>query len=332
VEYLDEIVFFIYLHFAICPLDMNNKTMLLIDNNNHTDPAINLALEEHGYRNLDPRHEYVMIYINRPSIIIGNHQCPFQEMDMDLAAQRQIRPIRRISGGGAVYHDMGNLNFSFITAFGEKKLDYFKELLQPVIETLKRLGVPARITGKNNIVVNNHKVSGNSQHANMRRMLSHGTLLFDADLETLRRVLQTNLAIIQSRAIASIPSSVTNISDYLSDPIDMDAFIAELILSLSQKFGELSDYRLPASDWDKVYRLADDKYRSWSWNIGRSPEFTVSHKIKINKVEDDVHLRVKHAIIRDVQIAGIPPESKAASPRHASLIGRRYDPLRLNLR
>jgi len=306
--------------------------MYLIDNHNHTDPAINLALEEHCYRNLDPRHEYVMFYINRPSIIIGNHQCPFQEMDMDLAAQQQIQPIRRISGGGAVYHDMGNLNFSFITAFGEKKLDYFKELLQPVIETLRRLGVPARLTGKNNIVVDNRKVSGNSQHANMRRMLSHGTLLFDAGLETLRRVLQPSLAIIQSRAIASIPSSVTNISDHLSRPIDMDAFIAELISGLSEKFGELPDYRLPAADWDTVYRLADEKYRSWDWNIGRSPEFTVSHKIKIDKVEDDVHLRVKHAIIKDVQFAGNPPNSGMASPRHAPLIGRRYDPLRLNLR
>lgn len=255
--------------------------MFIIDNQNHTDPAINLALEEHCYRSLDPRHEYVMFYINRPSIIIGNHQCPFQEMDMGLATQLKVRPIRRISGGGAVYHDMGNLNFSFITAFGEEKLDYFKKLLQPVIETLRRLGVPARPTGKNNIVVENRKVSGNSQHANMRRMLSHGTLLFEAGLETLRQVLQPNLEIIQSRAIASIPSSVTNIKDYLRHPLEMEAFIAELIFGLSEKFGELSDYRLPAADWGTVYRLADDKYRSWDWNIGRSPEFTVSHRIKV---------------------------------------------------
>jgi len=306
--------------------------MLIIDNKNHTDPAINLALEEHCYRNLDFRHEYVMFYINRPSIIIGNHQSPFQEMDMGLATQLKIRPIRRISGGGAVYHDLGNLNFSFITAFGEEKLDYFKKLLQPVIETLRRLGVPARLTGKNNIVVENRKVSGNSQHANMRRMLSHGTLLFEAGLETLRQVLQPNLEIIQSRAIVSIPSSVTNIADYLSHPLEKEAFIAELIFGLSEKFGELSDYRLPAADWDTVYRLADDKYRSWDWNIGRSPEFTVSHRIKVDTTEEEVHLRVKHAIIRDVHIAGNQPDSNAASPRHATLIGRRYDPLRLKLR
>ena len=110
--------------------------MLLIDNHNITDPAINLALEEHCYRNLESRHEYLMFYINRPSIIIGNHQCPFQEFDMKLAAQQQIRPFRRISGGGAVYHDTGNLNFSFITDFGEEKLDYFKQLLNPILPKL----------------------------------------------------------------------------------------------------------------------------------------------------------------------------------------------------
>jgi len=109
--------------------------MLLIDNHNHTDPAVNLALEEHCYRNLDPGREYVLFYINQPSIIIGNHQNPFQEIKAGLAAQKQIRTIRRISGGGAVYHDTGNLNFSFITDFGEEKLDYFKKLLQPIIET-----------------------------------------------------------------------------------------------------------------------------------------------------------------------------------------------------
>jgi lipoate-protein ligase A len=305
--------------------------MLRIDNKNHTDPAINLALEEHCYRNLDPCHDYVMFYINRPSVIIGNHQNPFQEIDLDLAAQRQIRPIRRISGVGAVYHDTGNLNFSFITAFGEAKLDYFKELLQPVIETLRRLGVPARLTGQNNIVVENRKVSGNSQHANLRRMLSHGTLLFDAGLDTLRQVLQAKLEIIQSRAIASIPSSVANISDYLPRPIDMEDFIAELISGLSENFGELADCQLPAADWDTVYRLADDKYRSWDWNIGRSPEFTVRHRIKLDTADEEIQLRVKQAVIKEVKSADSHPVPLECLPHHAILIGRRYDPLRLNL-
>jgi lipoate-protein ligase A len=306
--------------------------MLLIDNHNITDPAINLALEEHCYRNLDTNHEYVLFYINQPSIIIGNHQCPFQEIHMELAAQQQIRPIRRISGGGAVYHDTGNLNFSFITAFGEEKLDYFKQLLQPILDTLNRLGVPAQLTGKNNIVVENKKISGNSQHANMRRMLSHGTLLVDADLDTLRQVLQSNLEIIQSRAIASIPSSVTNISDHLPRPIEMNAFMAELMVGVSKSFGELEAYQLTTAAWDAVYRLAEEKYRSWEWNIGRSPEFTVIHKVKYDSAAVEINLRVKNAIIEEVNVAGHQPVPEMINQKQASLIGQRYDPAHLDLR
>ncbi|CAB1062605.1 Lipoate-protein ligase A [Olavius sp. associated proteobacterium Delta 1] len=305
--------------------------MLLIDNHKITDPAINLALEEHCYRNLDTRHEYVLFYINQPSIVIGNHQSPFQEINTELAAQKQIRSIRRISGGGAVYHDTGNLNFSFITEFGEEKLDYFKQLLQPVIDTLKRLGVPAGLSGKNNIVVENKKISGNSQHANMRRMLSHGTLLFDAELDTLQQVLQSNLEIIESRAIASIPSRVTNISDYLSRPMEMEAFIAELIAGVSKSFGAVEGYQLATADWDAVYRLAEEKYRSWEWNIGRSPEFSVKHKLQIDSADVEVHIQVKKAIIEDIHIAGHQPDPKIINQNCGILIGQRYDPLHLRL-
>jgi len=250
---------------------------------------------------------------------------------MELAAKRQIRPIRRISGGGAVYHDTGNLNFSFITEFGEEKLDYFKQLLQPILNTLNRLGVPARLTGKNNLVVENKKISGNSQHANMRRMLSHGTLLFDADLDTLQQVLQSNLEIIQSRAIASIPSRVTNLSDHLPRPIEMNAFMAELIAGLSKSFGELEAYQLTSAAWDAVYRLAEEKYRSWEWNIGRSPEFTVTHKVKLDTTDVEIHIQVIHAIIEAVKTAENQPDSKMINQKYANLVGQRYDPSHLDL-
>ncbi len=189
--------------------------MFLIQHTDVSDPAINLALEEHCLRNLDPGSEYLLFYINRPSIIIGRHQNPFQEFNQELARQKGIVAVRRISGGGAVYHDPGNLNFSFITDFTEQKLDYFKTLIQPILNTLQHLGVAAQLTEKNNILVDGNKVSGNSQHTNMRRMLSHGTLLFDSELEILQHVLNSDLAISQSRAVSSIKSKVTNISNHL---------------------------------------------------------------------------------------------------------------------
>lgn len=236
--------------------------MFLIRHNDVSDPAINLALEEHCLRNLNPGSEYLLFYINRPSIILGRHQNPFQEFNQELARQKGIVAVRRISGGGAVYHDPGNLNFSFITDFTEEKLDYFKTLIQPILSTLQHLGVPARLTEKNNIRVDGYKVSGNSQHTNMRRMLSHGTLLFDSDLEVLQRALESNLEIADSRAVSSIKSKVTSISEHLRHPIGIDAFRAEMVGGISDAFGELIEYQLTAEDREAIHRLAEKKYKS----------------------------------------------------------------------
>ncbi|MEJ2165204.1 MAG: lipoate--protein ligase [Desulfobacterales bacterium] len=280
--------------------------MLLIDNNGATDPTLNLALEEYCYRSLDPRRDYVLFYINQPSIIIGNHQNPFQEINFEFAGRNKIRPVRRISGGGAVYHDPGNLNFSFITAFAGEMLDYFKTLLQPVLKTLQRLGVPAQLTEKNNITVGGRKISGNSQHTDMRRMLSHGTLLFDADLDALHNVLAPKQEIIHSRAVASIPSSVTNICGHLSHPMGMGTFLTELVGGISESFGDLAEHRLSAADWDAVYRLSEEKYQSWDWTFGKSPEFIAAHKLRLDSNNVKALITVQHGIIQNIRF----PENK----------------------
>ena len=298
--------------------------MFIIKNNGISDPALNLALEEHCYRCLDPQHDYVLFYINQPSIIIGNHQNPFQEINFIVAAQKQIRPVRRISGGGTVYHDPGNLNFSFITGFNEEMLDYFKTLLQPILDTLHHLGVPAELTAKNNIVVDCRKISGNSQHTNMRRMLSHGTLLFDAELDVLHNVLAPKVDIIHSRAVASIPSRVTNISGHLSHPMDMEAFLAELIGGISNSFGDLTEYQLTAADWDAVYRLSEEKYQSYDWIFGKSPEFTAAHKIRLDSKIVEALITVKHGIINNIQFPKINLNRQTTRQVLDRLIGKRY--------
>lgn len=298
--------------------------MRLLDSHGLADPTTNLALEEYCYRNLDSGHDYVLFYINQPSIIIGNHQNPFQEINCEFALQHKIRPVRRISGGGTVYHDPGNLNFSFITAFCGEMLGYFKTLLQPVLDTLKRLGVPAQLTGKNNITVGGQKISGNSQHTNMRRMLSHGTLLFDAELDVLRQALKSKLPIVQSRAVASIPSSVTNISDHLSRPMSMEDFLAELMAEMSNCFGEMEQYRLTAGDWEAVHRLAAEKYRSWEWTVGRSPEFIVRYPVQLDSVNLNPLVTVKHGIIKNIQFPRENPDHQTISRVRDRLLGQRY--------
>ena len=297
----------------------------LIKNNNIIDPRVNLALEEYCLRNLDPGSEYLLFYINQPSIIIGRHQNPLQECNQKMARQKNILLVRRISGGGAVYHDPGNLNFSFITDFTEEKLDYFKILIKPIVNTLQRLGVAAVLTEKNNILVNGKKVSGNSQHTDMRRMLSHGTLLFDSDLEVLQRALESNLEITDSRAVSSIKSSVTNISEHLRHPIGIDAFRAEMVGGISDAFGELIEYQLTAEDREAIHRLAEKKYKSWDWTFGRSPEFAVHHKIRLDSGNVDANLIVKNGIIKDIELANQSAESSSVRNVINEFIGKRYD-------
>ena len=299
--------------------------MLLINNDEITDPAVNLALEEHCFRKLDPAFEYLLFYINRPSIIIGRHQNPFQEFNQDLARRKDIPAMRRISGGGAVYHDTGNLNFSFITDFTQEKLDYFKTLLKPLLTTLQHLGVPAQLTDKNTILVKDKKISGTSQHTNMRRMLSHGTLLFDSDLEVLERVLKPELKITKSRAVASVPSKVTNISGYLRQPMDMDAFRDAVQKGISSVFGEMNQHRLTAGDWEAVDRLANIKYKSWDWTFGRTPIFSVRHQIGLESGNADVFFRVKNGVIRNVELAEKQVEASFARQVIKGFIGKRYD-------
>jgi len=299
--------------------------MFLIRHNDVSDPAINLALEEYCLSKLDPGSEYLLFYINRPSIIIGRHQNPFQEFNQKLARQKDILLVRRISGGGAVYHDPGNLNFSFITDFTEEKLDYFKILIKPILNTLQHLGVPVQLTEKNNILVDGKKISGNSQHTNMRRMLSHGTLLFDSDLDILQRVLSSNLAITNSRAVSSIKSKVTHISKHLRRPMGMDAFRAEMVGGMSEVFGELIEYRLTAEDWEAVDLLAQKKYKSWDWTYGRSPEFVVQHKFRLDAGDVDAYLIVKNGIIAKIELADQSEISSSAHETIGESIGKRYD-------
>ena len=299
--------------------------MRFIHNNNVSDPHINLALEEFCLRNLDTTADYVLFYINAPSVIIGKHQNPFEECNSTYLRNEGIHLLRRISGGGAVYHDCGNLNFSFITGFEKEKLDYFQKLIQPIMGALQGLGVPAELTEKNNIVVEGKKVSGNSQYTNINRMLSHGTLLFDSDLNVLKSALRSNSEIINTRAIQSTRSEVANISDYSNQPADMHIFRDRLTTAISAQFGELNDYVLSGQDWDAIFRLAEDKYKSWDWTFGQAPDFVVNHNIEYKSEKFECMLHVKHGIIKEIEIQDRALADAKTDGLKSRFLGKRYD-------
>ena len=299
--------------------------MRLIDNNNITDPYLNLALEEFCLRNLDAGFDYLLFYVNKPSVVVGKHQNPFQEFNFEYAQENGIQLVRRISGGGAVYHDEGNLNFSFITGFHRQKLDYFKKRIQPIVASLHHLGIPAEMTDKNNIVVETKKISGNSQYTNINRMLSHGTLLFDSDLQALANSLDATLEVVKSRGIQSIKSDVTNIAEYLPHRMDMQTFRKKLTESLSDVYEDLKAYQLTGEDWDGIYQLCENKYKSWNWTFGKSPDFVVRQDFKYNDEDFESAVHVSGGVIKKIDIRNGLSGQAGIGCLRLKLIGERYD-------
>lgn len=277
--------------------------MILIDNNNITDATVNLALEEYCVRNLDTSNEdYVLFYINSPSIIIGKHQCTIEEINYSYVREKNIQVVRRISGGGAVYHDFGNLNFSFITHHTDDNINNFRKFTQPVVEALHSLGIAAETTGRNDIVVDGRKISGNAQFTNLSSMFSHGTLLFDSNLNDVVQALNVKLDKIQSKGIKSIKSRVANIKEFLKDPMNIEEFKSVLIRHIFN--GKPQLYYLDQKQWEEVYRLSNAKYRNWEWNFGRSPEFNVQKIHRYDFGQIDARIEVKDGIIQNIKLYG----------------------------
>jgi len=278
--------------------------MLLIDNKNITDPTINLALEEYCVRNLDMKNDYLLFYINAPSVIIGKHQNTIEEINPEYIKEKGIHVVRRISGGGAVYHDEGNLNFSFMTKHTHESIHNFRLFTGPVIKVLTELGINAELNGRNDITVSERKISGNAQFTDTKSMFSHGTLLFDTKLEDVVNALNVKQEKIESKGVKSVRSRVANISEFLSRKISMDEFKKNIIESVFT--GREDDFVFQLSDmqWDDVMRLSESKYRSWDWNYGRSPEFDLRKTRRFSFGQIDFRINVKDGIITEVRIYG----------------------------
>ncbi len=249
--------------------------MFLINNHKINDPRINLALEEYCLRNLDLKNDYLLFYVNEPSVIIGRHQNVLEEINHRFVQEKKIRVVRRISGGGAVYHDLGNLNYSFIRRYERNSLVNIKQIIGPVVTALNRLGVPAMVNDRNDMTAHGKKISGSAQFSDTKGIIIHGTLLFDSALETEEKALGVNQTFIESKALKSIRSDVVNISHYLETPMDMAGFRTHLRNTLDEIYAGLNEFTLADRDWDSVYALSEKKYNSWEWNYGRSPDFTV---------------------------------------------------------
>src|SRR5512133_460784 len=275
--------------------------MLFVDNLNEHDASINLALEEYVLRNAQTDEDMLLFYINAPSIIIGRHQNTLEEINCDYVDQHGIRVVRRLSGGGAVYHDLGNLNFSFITESKPENFRNFKKFTEPVVKALAALGVPAELSGRNDLLVDGRKISGNAQYISKGRMASHGTLLFNSDLSHVSEALHVQGSKITSKGIKSVRSRVANISEFLSQPMEIETFRARLLKEIFSGSDVIPEYPVTAADWAAVRQLADSRYRSWDWTYGHSPDFNVEKRERFPGGEIDARLDVQQGLIRSVK-------------------------------
>ncbi|MDB4868262.1 MAG: lipoate--protein ligase [Cohnella sp.] len=298
--------------------------LLFLDNGNIHDPTLNLALEEYALRSLPDEDDYLLFYINEPSIIIGKNQNTAEEVNETYVRDRGIHVVRRLSGGGAVYHDLGNLSFSFITRDDGKSFHNFRKFTEPVVAALRKLGVEAELTGRNDLQVGERKISGNAQFSSKGRMFSHGTLLFDSEVDSIVSALNVNPVKFESKATKSVRSRVANISEFLREPMQMEQFKQAMLDSIFDG-ADIPKYTLTEADWDAVRRLADERYRNWDWNYGRSPAFNVRQVKRLAAGTYDVRLNVIEGVIREAAVYGDFFGTGEVSEVTDCLYGIRYD-------
>jgi len=280
--------------------------MLLVDSGSSPDARLNLAVEEHVFRQKPTDEDVLLFYVNAPSVIIGRNQNTIEEIAPHVVAERGIEVVRRISGGGAVYHDLGNLNFSFMTADVAGRFSRYDQFTRPVIDVLRDLGVPAVLGGRNDILVGGRKISGNAQFANGHRMFSHGTLLVHSNLDDVTAALQPRPGKVESKGIQSIRSRVANIQDFLAEPLS----VAELRARISERiFGtrdpsDIQTLALDADDWQRVHELVARKYASWNWNYGENPACNVQRVHRFAVGEVDLRIDIRRGRISTIRIFG----------------------------
>jgi lipoate---protein ligase len=273
--------------------------------NHQTDPKFNLALEEYVLKYIDTDEDILILWQNEPSIIVGRNQNVYEEINFDFVKKHRIPVIRRITGGGTVYHDLGNLNYSFITSNLKNNLSNYKKFTTPVIDALNQMGVQAEFSGKSDIKISGKKISGNAQSYHKNRMLHHGTLLFDSNLEHLNLALKVKPAFIDSKSVKSNRSDVTNIKPYLRAQISIQDFkniLYQTILNVDQI--EKKQIHLTHNDYEIIQELISSKYQLWSWNYGESPDFIYKKEIINHTLINSIELSIESGFIKDIKVSG----------------------------
>ncbi len=272
--------------------------MIFYDNTFSTSPYFNLALEEYFFKQI--KEDSIILWQSKNAIVVGKHQNALAEINLPFALENNIDIVRRLSGGGTVFHDLGNLNFTFIQTGEKEKLVDFSRFLKPIIMALAELGIEASQGKRNELLVDGKKISGNAEHTFKNRVLHHGTLLFNSNLSTLIKSLRINPLKYQDKAIKSVQSRVVNIQDHLSNT-DFNTFRKSLKNSLMQQFEIECEYELNENDKLQINTLEKEKYRTWDWNYGYSPSYTLNKILNFNGQNINFKIEVKKGEILNIE-------------------------------
>lgn len=287
------------------------------------NPYFNLAAEEYFLKNSS--EEIFMLYINKPCIVIGKHQNLLSEINLRYANDNGIKLVRRISGGGTVYQDLHNLNFSFIHNFVNPDHVNVTRFTYPIFEALKFMGLNVEFSDRNDLLIESKKISGNAMHIFRSRALSHGTLLFNTDLEHLSSALQNNTKKYADKSIKSIKSNVANISNHLEKSISINQFRDNLFQNVISR--SINPHIKPFDDQEErnIDQISQEKFITWDWIYGYSPNYVFQNSFKISDVEVNIELYVEKGIIKRVSMNINPKENPFYYPTFDVLVNIKHD-------